>query len=480
VTYLGSYREYEAHENQQLDIYGLIPGNLPGFLAPFLANFTADCTHPAEQCSYPGFFDGNYSQQQHELRFALNGDGPLALQAGGYYFREHSVIGFWIPDFPGFIIGANEFYGFPQETTSKTVGAFAQATYSVSDSFRLTAGARYTHDDLFRYGHTVATNNITSPIVLGGSTYANDAQTIANRVTWRAGFDLDVGRGLFFGSVSTGYKQGGFGDGCSTGTTTLVTSAGERCDAKTLTNPALPFNATTNPLRYNDPQAIYYAPENITAYQLGFRGPVMDGLRIDAGLFYYDYKNMQLSSLLNINGAPTLVTTNAGKARIYGLEFEAIINPADNFQVNFGINLTNAEYKHFCPGGTGTANPLDACTAGTPNYAGRTLDRSPREAAFANASYTIPMGESEVVLQAGTRMTGKYSITQFGSAPVQYFTPAHSNSSASITYNAPNDTFYISAFVKNIENFLEIRNASADSVTPSDPRTFGVRAGFKF
>lgn len=462
ATYLGSYREYTAAENTQLDITGLLPVNLPGFLLPFLANFTTDCTDPAELCSYPGFFNGQYEQQSHELRFSLGGDGPIKMQFGGYYFREHSVIGFWIPDFPQFIIGPNEFYGFPQETTSKTVGAFATATIKVTDTLRLSAGARYTHDDLFRYGHTVATNNITAPIVLGGSTYANDAQVIGNKVTWRVGFDLDVGRSLFYGSVSTGYKQGGFGDGCSTGRTTQVTSRGESCALAT------------------QPQAIYYAPETLTSYELGFRGPVAEGVRIDANVFYYDYKNMQLSSLLNINGAPTLVTTNAGKSSVKGLELQAVLNPAANLQFNMGINLTEAKYKHFCPGGTGTANPLDACSIGTPDYAGRNLDRSPGATAFGSVNWTVPVGSGEVVINAGTRLIGRYSITQFGSAPVQYFTPAHSSSQASVTYNAPDNAWYLQAYVKNIENFIEIRNATNDTVTPGDPRTFGVRAGMKF
>jgi iron complex outermembrane recepter protein len=465
VNYLGSYRTYKAKENSNLDIRGLLPSNLPPFLLPLLSNFTADCSQPTEECSYPAFFNGNYTQQSHELSFTFGGDGPLKLKAGGYYFREHSVIGFWIPDFPQFIIGANKFYGFPQETTSSTVGAYAQGTIKVSDSFRLTAGGRYTHDNLFRYGHTVATNSITAPIVIGGSTYANDAQIIGNKFTWKVGFDADVGRGLVYGNVSTGYKQGGFGDGCSTGNTTRVTSRGEICDARA---------------PVSSPQAIYYQPETLTSYELGYRGPIMRGLRIDTALFYYDYSNMQLSSLLNINGAPTLVTTNAGKSTIFGFEFEAIVNPAPNHEFRFGFDITNAKYKNFCPGGTGTANPLDPCTTGTPDFKGQPLDRSPKHVAFANYTVTIPVGNSEFVLAAGTKLTGSYSVTQFGSNPTQFFTPSHSNTSATVTYNGPDKKWYLQAFVKNLENFLEIRNASADTVSVSDPRTFGIRAGFKY
>ena len=463
MTYLGSYREYKANENSQLDIRGLLPASLPPFLSGpgMMDHFQADCTQAAEQCSYPGFFNGKYQQQSHEFRIATNNNGPLKLQAGGYYFREHSVIGFYIPDFPEFVIGNHKLYGFPQETTSKTLGAFAQGTYSVTNALRLTAGVRFTHDDKFRYGHTVVTDNINNPIVVGGGTYANDAEVKNNKVTWRGGFDLDVGRGLVYGSVASGYKQGGFGDGCSTGATTQVTTKGESC-APTL------------------PQAIYYKPETLVAYELGFRGPVAQGVRLDASVFYYDYKNMQLSSQLNINGAPTLVTTNAGKSRVLGLEFQAFLNPVRNLTFNVGINLTDAKYKHFCPGGTGTSNPLDACTVGTPDFANRPLDRSPKRTAFASFDWKVPVGNNELVLSAGTRLISKYYVTQFGSDPTQYVTPSHTSTQASVTFNGPGKTWYVQGFIKNIENFIEVRNVTSDTVTPGDPRTFGARVGYKF
>jgi hypothetical protein len=29
----------------------------------------------------------------------------------------------------------------------------------------------------------------------------------SNKVTWRGGFDADIGRGLLYGSVASGYKE---------------------------------------------------------------------------------------------------------------------------------------------------------------------------------------------------------------------------------------------------------------------------------
>jgi iron complex outermembrane receptor protein len=46
-------------------------------------------------------------------------------------------------------------------------------------------------------------------------------------------------------------------------------------------------------------------------------------VKIDTNLFYYDYKNLQLSAIVPVNGANQTITTNAGKASVLGWEFEA-------------------------------------------------------------------------------------------------------------------------------------------------------------
>jgi iron complex outermembrane recepter protein len=480
AQYLGSYRRYNAHENAELDIYGLASGNhlvIPdgngGTID--LGAFNPSCALN-DICSFAGFFDGKYKQTSHELRLSTAEDKPLQFTVGGYYFREESDIGFYIVNFPAFAANGSALYGFPQHTVSKTKAGYGEVKFKPAENIRLTAGMRYTDDDLFRYGHTVFENTLNQPIVItSGGTYANDAEVKGKKVTWRAGFDADVGKGLFYGSVSTGYKQGGFGDGCSNGLAgqSLKTSQGERCDGSTLVNPALPFNSATNNLKFADPQAIYYRPETLTAYEIGYRGSVAKGVRVDANIFYYDYKDMQLSSLLNINNNPTLVTTNAGKASVLGLELETVLTPAPNHQVTIGLDLTDAHYTTFIAGGDAKNPAVD--------FAGRKLDRSPAQVAYARYDWTIPMDNgSKFVASVGTKMQSRYSISTFGAVPVQYFTPGHSTTNASLTYHGADDKWNIQAFVKNIENFIEIRNASGDTITPSDPRTFGVRAGFKF
>ena len=461
TTYLGSIRQYSAHEN------------------------TYCCG------GSPATFDGDYTQQSHELRIASSGDGPLKIQGGLYYFREESRIAFYIYNLAPGAFGGDYIYGFPQHTISATKGAFTQATYRVMDKLRLTAGMRYTSDDLNRYGHTVHENSLggnplaggfytLDPAAGGGRSYVNDGDIRSKKTTWRVGFDADVGRGLLYGSIATGYKEGGFGDGCSTGLSgqSLVSSQGERCDASTTQT----VGGVTS-LKYADQQAIYYQPETLTDYELGYRGKIADGVRIDTNLFYYDYTNMQLSAIIPVNGALQTVTTNAGKASVLGWEFEAQFNPMAGLNATLGVDITDGHYRQFCP--SGMVNGV--CSANSrgqiANYAGQKLDRTPASVFYGNISYKVPVGEGNVVATVGTRISSAYSITVFGengSYWTKFWTPSQSKTQASLTYNAPGSAYYVTAYVKNIENKVGLVTVGGGTNNMSDPRTFGLRAGVKF
>jgi iron complex outermembrane receptor protein len=102
---------------------------------------------------------------------------------------------------------------------------------------------------------------------------------------------------------------------------------------------------------------------------------------------------------------------------------------------------------------------------------------------YVNASYLVPVGSGDVQFNVGTRLSTAYSVTIFGdNGPywLKLWTPAQTKTQASVTYNAPGRRWYLSAYIKNIENNVSLVAGSASSVTMSDPRTFGVRAGFHY
>jgi iron complex outermembrane recepter protein len=422
LTYLGSYRETDRKE---------------------FSNFRAGL--------FQTDFIGKYWQTSHEVRLAVGGDGPLQAQVGGYYFKERSGIAFFLNN----LLGPNTRFGFPQDPTiADNKSAFGQATYEIADNFKLTAGVRYSRDLKSRVGNTVLdtyTNVVNSSnigtFVSRAIFQNNNASRNFSKVTWRAGVDYDSPLGLVFASVSTGYKAGGFNDGCEAGT-----AAGCALSADSL----------------------YYDPETLTSYEAGFKFKFGPAFRLNGTVFQYDYKGLQLSQLgncapANQPPAPCQVTTNAAVAKVNGVELDALLQPTENFTIRLALNYLDARYSDFSP-------------VPTVNLSGFPLSRSPKWSWNAGVNYAAPIGEGQLVADASIRSRSSYELTDL--AAYAYFQqPAHTKTDLSLTYKAPENKFYVAAFAENLENDVVVTSVTTGangSLTFGDPRTYGIRAGFKF
>ena len=446
VTYLGSYRHYKANENQLFDA--------------------------AFGFSIPDVFNGNYSQQSHELRLTANNIPNLKLQGGLYYFKEDSQIALYLFN----LIPGQPVFGFPQATNASSKGAYAQGVYSIVPAIRLTLGGRFTSDKKFRYGHTVYQQTLTYTPSNGTDNRFQNSADIANithsKFTWTAGLDGDVGaHGLLYGKVSTGYKAGGFNDGCTAGTTTF----GEACNqARSFSN-------------------LYYQPETLTAYEVGYKGRFADDkISVTADVFHYEYKNLQLSQIAPApGGGINQVTQNAAAARVTGFEFESTLRPDKRNRFDIGFTLTRARYVAYCPKGYITGSTT-ACgngvpdangniTVAGPDFAGRQLDRTPSQSVNLAYTYTYPIAAGgNLAFNVGTKFAAAYKLTDFGAAH-QFRVPSATKTDISLTYNGAGDHYYVQAYGSNLENSITLSAIDGNgNATPQDPRTFGVRGGVKF
>lgn len=423
MTYLGSFRDFKRDEA----ITTLLGGPV------------------ASQ------FNGTYRQNSQELRFATNDKGAFQGQAGVYYFKEKSDINFMLFNaLPGV-----PFYGFPQDPViNETYAVFGQGTYKLNPVMRLTLGARYSHDDKSRIGGTVKQQTaVFNPAT--DTELLNAAQTTSSKVTYRAGLEYDLNeRTLAYGTFSTGYKAGGFNDGCAAG-------------------------AVINGVACNQPRpanVLYYAPETLNSYEVGLKTRLANNkVRINTSAFYYDYKNLQLSQLVVLNGGPSAQTSNAGKAKVQGVEVEAIVAPAPGHRLDASYAFLDAHYTEYFP--------LAASSVAADrslSYAGRPLDRSPRNVVSAGYTYTHPLDAGNIVFGIRSRWSSSYVLTAFGT-PAQYQQGAASATDVTLTYNAPGKAWYVQGYGKNLEDKVRITGTdSRANFTLSDPRTYGVRAGMRF
>jgi len=89
--------------------------------------------------------------------------------------------------------------------TASGAPAYGDATYSVTDTWRLIAGVRYTHD------HTVGTSYFYT---LDGSNNPTTSDQTFPHTTWRAGLQHDLTReNMLYFTASTGFIAGGANPG---------------------------------------------------------------------------------------------------------------------------------------------------------------------------------------------------------------------------------------------------------------------------
>lgn len=433
LSYVGSYRKFRRFESD--------------------ARISQDGSN-----AYRASWDANYKQQSHELRIANNGTGPLQLQAGAYYFKEDSdiVLKLNTAANPGRTGELGSTLGFFQNPTkSKSYAFFGQGTYSITPDLRVTGGVRYSHDDKSRQGFNAnCLNNFSTCAPAAGALPNNNAEVSFAKTTWRVGFDYDVAPGtMLYANVATGYKSGGFNDGCAIGST------GNGCTVA--------------------PSVFFYTPENLTSYEAGIKARFLDNaVRLNASVFHYDYTNLQLTQALspcpatpNDANSTCSVTTNAAKAKVDGVELEGVLQPTDDDRFDFSVAYLDARYA-------------DYAVSPVLNLRGRALDRSPRWTVAAGYQHTFHLGEGELVAGARTRFSDDYHLLLIG---VRSFfrQPSFTKTDATLTYNAPDRRYYVQGYVKNIENAIVVSTVAGppsvrSSVQVSDPRTYGVRAGFKF
>lgn len=404
LTWLSSYREFDRDEMRQAGPSG----------------------------SQQAHFTGNFWQNSQELRLAVGRDSWWKAQVGGYYFKERSDL--TLVNFAtdrAFIQG-------PTKALGKA--AFGQLTLTPLEGLNLTGGIRYSEDEKSRSGVIVA-----DPFGAGTVLQVNDANRSFSKTTWRLGADYDIpGLGLVYATVSTGYKAGGFNDGCLAGT-------GATC--------ALTADQ------------LYYQPETITSYEAGFKWRLPgDNVRLNGSVFHYDYRGLQLSQASFCSGVNCQLTSNAGVSKIDGVELETVLKPATGHNFNLGLNWLDARYTDFMP------------VPGV-DFAGRPLPRAPKWSWTAGYVFNHDFDNGgRIMASVQTRFSDRYDLTDLATR-VHFYQPSFTKTNVTLGYTAPDNRWDVQLFAKNLENAIVLtyaRNSATSEATFEEPRSFGVRLGFKY
>jgi len=289
---------------------------------------------------------GYTDQWSHEIRLQSSFDGPFNFNVGGifsrfqatgdYYVMFNTGTGFYqiqnalLTGNPNCTSGAAcvaidpnqdpnrsghnyyDAYG-PYDLTS--YAAFGELYWQMTDNFKWTLGLRYTVDSKDVENHSVVLGTVGSGI--GSPLPGQDAilHVKFKKPTGRFGFDWKPDLGftdetLVYAFYSRGYKSGGLNSPPSPGIGVVPTS-------------------------------LTFKPELIDAYEIGAKNTLLNGtMQLNLTGFYYDYKNYQISRI--INRASTNDNINA---EVMGAEFESIWQPLDGLRLNAAIGYLDTKIK---------------------------------------------------------------------------------------------------------------------------------------
>tara|TARA_R110002110_G_scaffold158656_1_gene356137 strand:+ start:16993 stop:19410 length:2418 start_codon:yes stop_codon:yes gene_type:complete len=429
-----------------------------------------------------GGTDGDESDY-YSLELRLGNEGEkLKWVIGAFAFDEAQSTDFLVDT------GLVQRFRIAADLDSTAYAAFGEGTYSLTDNFRITAGIRYTSDERET---TNFENAAISPTVIGNPIpclpetgfpvgtqcsllppISFDSKKTFNKVTWRAGVEYDLGESnMVFANVATGFKAGGFSQAI---------------------DPANPV------------EQLSFDPETITAYTIGSRNRFLDNrLQLNLEGFYWDYEDLQLTQVI-VDGVGNLALTtqNAGEARIFGLNVNASAKVASGTTLHAGIEYVDSEYKDFRfvqasavtpPESTGCALTPSSLAPGPlgpfveVNCSGFRLLRSPEWTSTVGISQVFEISNGSNITLDGDIAFASKRFVSASFVPLS-LDDAYANLSAALTYYAPEEKWFIGAYIRNItDEEIYMGGGAVSPFVPqyltssiAPPRTYGVRLGANF
>ncbi|MCY4278478.1 MAG: TonB-dependent receptor [Gammaproteobacteria bacterium] len=386
---------------------------------------------------------------------------------------------------------------FVWDTTNETdaFAIYAQGEWQVTPRWAITAGVRLAQDDKKATEAILLYNEIPlSP----GALYAFNRSTGAIRpdgdptgrqhirftgipigrsawrsmendfedTTWRVNIDFtptdDV---LTYFSVTTGYRAGGFNLGYYSAVPT-------------------------------------YEPETLIAYELGYKGRMLDNtMQINASVYYYAYEDIHLQSVgRSILGGFNTSVVNGPEAETRGFEFEGLWLATDDLTLGLTYSYTDSEYveEYVLQGAEGvvaSTNPYAPSSLYTPqellySIKGKQLPRVPKHKVNAWAEYGWSLGGlGNMVLASTFSWTDEFPAAgrPVGDLAID-IAPAFMRWDARLGWSSADEVWEIIGFVNNITDEIGIRNVFTYDeqqgyrrvIEPTLPRMMGVEVQYRF
>ncbi|WP_428334661.1 TonB-dependent receptor [Novosphingobium sp.] len=381
--------------------------------------------------------------------------------ATGYLGTDYDGrTGVFLPTDPAPAIRGNALYATDLNQTYKDFGIYAEGSYPILDTLKLTGGIRYFSTSNNTYGFNGVLDNAlalgcTTPLtgrlqcINVNEPYHQTGQTHKVSLAWQVEPDK-----MLYATYSTGFRPGG-----------------------------------GNNLTGSQP----YKADTIDNFELGAKIRIGRNFRFNTAVYYEKWKGVQYSVVVP-NTYGSAVTINAGNARVYGVEgdFDWKLGP-----ITFSGSAAYNDAKlstNFCDlVALDNLVPSPTCSVQEGNLAAASGTRLPRQPKFKGqltARYDVPINSSWNAYLQAVASHQSSSTSDLNTANDALFGDPAGFQSFDFTAGVKHDTYTLEAFIQNAFDsrgvlsrnaFCEIQTCTEGTRSyPIKPRYFGVRASKKF
>lgn len=348
---------------------------------------------------------------------------------------------------------------------SDTYSAFGQATWNMSETLRLTLGARYTLEEkdaeraVVIYdttGSSLTPAGIEAQLVMGGvfgiENHAVEDERREESVTGTIIGEWDVSEDLMlYASLSNGFKAGGF-------------------DA-----------------RAGRAEDFEYEDETVINYEIGTKAELFGGrAQLNTAIFYTDYKDLQVSQF---DGTVGFVVGNAASARSQGIEVDGRIMLTEELLLIGSMAYLDYEFEEYegaaCPPKTTLDTGAITCDlSGEPNTF------APELSASITLDYITSLSDN---FDLHMTMDTSYRSKQYVEATLEPLVEQDSQVNVNARIALESENWMLALVGKNLTDNDDIGYSSATPVSGSallqaptysgyqvDPRTISIQAKYSF
>jgi iron complex outermembrane receptor protein len=414
-----------------------------------------------------------------EVRLASNDDGFLTWLAGANYFKHefdnsiYSVQTAWNPadtelDSSDYLA---PIFGQDTDGTFENYGLFTEETFNLTDEFRVTAGLRYDKTKLVQNMYWALNTNMSS----GGNnmnppTWYNADPLIDDEHDWdnityklRLEYDLTPDS-MIYALTATGFMPG-----------------------YTALSPDVSAYFGTGSIVWN---IIQFDQQKLTSYEIGTKNQFLnDTLRLNASVFYYDYEGYPEAVPVAMSGPSPVFGMFAVPLDVYGIELYAEYLITMNDKLTLDAGWLNAEISEY------PSTVVEGVSYSSKEFlALEDLPGNPDLTASVAYDHTFTLGNgSQLVPRAELIYTGGYYLVQMTQEEIDAedtdHNPLHLKDynyqdayvlvNIGATWTTASELFSVSGYVRNAfdeeyKTDVNLSTTGDTTVTPGDPRTFGL------